>query len=213
MPISCISYYSYIKPQPLCLWWCARYSCISYYSYIKPQLFVLSTLRLVVVYRTIPTSNHNPHDAFTFDAKLYIVLFLHQTTTDEVTEDQEDSCISYYSYIKPQPHFVCFLMENGCISYYSYIKPQLTIVAGDNKGVVYRTIPTSNHNQFDCFSCFVWLYIVLFLHQTTTIAVISQRISCCISYYSYIKPQRTTNPTNHDQGCISYYSYIKPQLA
>ena len=37
-----------------------------------------------VVYRTIPTSNHNSSFAWSVSSKLYIVLFLHQTTTYNV---------------------------------------------------------------------------------------------------------------------------------
>ena len=36
----------------------------------------------------------------------------------------------------------------GCISYYSYIKPQPYADYGSYENVVYRTIPTSNHNSF-----------------------------------------------------------------
>ena len=56
-----------------------------------------------VVYRTIPTSNHNSDAQVDAIVKLYIVLFLHQTTTDELDIQQSYRCISYYSYIKPQP--------------------------------------------------------------------------------------------------------------
>ena len=38
-------------------------------------------------------------------------------------------------------------MYDCCISYYSYIKPQRTIKKTDFIFVVYRTIPTSNHNH------------------------------------------------------------------
>ena len=77
-------------------------------------------------------------------------------------------CISYYSYIKPQlcrHHFQTF---QSCISYYSYIKPQLNRFIEIYNIVVYRTIPTSNHNCWLELSPFLTLYIVLFLHQTTT---------------------------------------------
>ena len=36
------------------------------------------------------------------------------------------------------------------------------------KQVVYRTIPTSNHNKNPIVGSYKVLYIVLFLHQTTT---------------------------------------------
>ena len=120
---------------------------------------------------------------------LYIVLFLHQTTTEH-----------------PELHFplwlyiVLFLHQTTtwvyhvgiilrCISYYSYIKPQHNDIFISGQKVVYRTIPTSNHNLFDVWTKYTQLYIVLFLHQTTTVTQSLSVRRCCISYYSYIKPQ------------------------
>ena len=37
----CISFISYIKPQPLTLWQALPARCISFISYIKPQLSAL----------------------------------------------------------------------------------------------------------------------------------------------------------------------------
>ena len=143
---------------------------------------------------------------------MYIVLFLHQTTTMGLSYRAAARCISYYSYIKPQPKITCCHNSKSCISYYSYIKPQpglnpafalsscisyysyikpqrcssnlvnlnvvyRTIPTSNhnnaqalrlNSVVVYRTIPTSNHNLRLLWSSFPQLYIVLFLHQTTT---------------------------------------------
>ena len=99
-----------------------------------------------VVYRTIPTSNHNCVCSSTLQGGLYIVLFLHQTTTRAAEEGYQSSCISYYSYIKPQPHGGSFPPAPCCISYYSYIKPQRIVDIIVIGVVVYRTIPTSNHN-------------------------------------------------------------------
>ena len=143
-----------------------------------------------VVYRTIPTSNHNSNSLYRIFMMLYIVLFLHQTTTLQLA--------------------TCLLV--GCISYYSYIKPQLLEAHLDNLKVVYRTIPTSNHNYNYDSQTPLALYIVLFLHQTTTFLIISDMKYCCISYYSYIKPQLFLLLTVGVESCISYYSYIKPQL-
>ena len=101
--------------------------------------------------------------------KLYIVLFLHQTTTLSMERVRSYRCISYYSYIKPQLDLRLDELSFGCISYYSYIKPQLLICLGNFLRVVYRTIPTSNHNPRSFDQKAVLLYIVLFLHQTTTV--------------------------------------------
>ena len=126
-------------------------------------------LRVLVVYRTIPTSNHNLVSIQTLVVELYIVLFLHQTTTSSTTFFSSVCCISYYSYIKPQLPCGHCLECRCCISYYSYIKPQLTKGALRLLDVVYRTIPTSNHNACACVRGCAGLYIVLFLHQTTTL--------------------------------------------
>ena len=147
------------------------------------------------------------------------------------------------------------LQQVGCISYYSYIKPQHNRSIGKVNLVVYRTIPTSNHNltvlMLNCFLVVyrtiptsnhnltnirnstlklyivlflhqtttteiqvfarLTLYIVLFLHQTTTEGVELHAQASCISYYSYIKPQHKERRWCTIYGCISYYSYIKPQ--
>ena len=100
---SCICLYSYIKPQLSVLSYAARSCCICLYSYIKPQLDSLRLMFIPVVYVSIPTSNHNPfykrclvnqvvyvsiptsnHNYRPLHVKscrLYMSLFLHQTTT------------------------------------------------------------------------------------------------------------------------------------
>ena len=132
---------------------------------------------------TVPL-RHPPH------AKLYIFIFLHQTTTDGDTCRRIYSCISLYSYIKPQRIGVNGCVWLGCISLYSYIKPQHAVNAGSNAvrcislysyikpqptaathrndGVVYLYIPTSNHNNKMLSTVLLLLYIFIFLHQTTT---------------------------------------------
>ncbi len=82
----CISYYSYIKPQPGLNPLLSNVCCISYYSYIKPQLRDPMDVDRMVVYHTIPTSNHNKLLRLVFASKLYIILFLHQTTTQIITQ-------------------------------------------------------------------------------------------------------------------------------
>ena len=122
---------------------------------------------------------------------LYIVLFLHQTTTGQ------GEC--------------CYL--EGCISYYSYIKPQPNYESSRIRAVVYRTIPTSNHNPDVQRGQPYLLYIVLFLHQTTTELSILEHSSLL---YIVLFLHQTTTTNWRDifrKGCISYYSYIKPQLS
>ena len=148
----CISSVSYIKPQLLPSPVNISYSCISSVSYIKPQPWMLST-------------------------------------------QKRSSCISSVSYIKPQPDKDFRPAEFSCISSVSYIKPQPFTYNDAHLPVVYRPFPTSNHN---CFTILVttvivvyrpfptsnhniiaitskWkrLYIVRFLHQTTTKTIVA----------------------------------------
>ena len=146
--------------------------------------------RIVVVYLYIPTSNHNLAGIGVSVAMLYIFIFLHQTTT-------------FTQWVNP---------NECCISLYSYIKPQLSGCNGNIKFVVYLYIPTSNHNvtRFPTAGC--QLYIFIFLHQTTTPCAVASAEACCISLYSYIKPQLCCVMAATPYRCISLYSYIKPQL-
>ena len=103
---------------------------------------------------------------------LYIFLFLHQTAT----------------------HAYCFRYAGSCISSYSYIKPQLCQRCLPQLLVVYLLIPTSNRNcSFALYSSKV-LYIFLFLHQTATVVRYQPLSVSCISSYSYIKPHSYIKP-------------------
>ena len=46
--------------------------------------FGTSTFGVVVVYHLVPTSNHNQIMAHALGRKLFIILFLHQTTTHKL---------------------------------------------------------------------------------------------------------------------------------
>ena len=56
------------------------------------------------------------------------------------------SCISFESYIKPQPLGYSISKGSGCISFESYIKPQQVQDHLGEQNVVYLLNPTSNHN-------------------------------------------------------------------
>ena len=120
-------------------------------------------------------------------------------------------CISFDSYIKPQPGLCCRHSGCCCISFDSYIKPQPSTHHAFSPRVVYLLIPTSNHNRgadlnvvsnvvylliptsnHNCPTRFLYLrvlYIFWFLHQTTTDLYCFLQQMCCISFDSYIKPQ------------------------
>ena len=143
---SCISFDSYIKPQPSAWTFCYGYVVYLLIPTSNHNLMHRSRATTAVVYLLIPTSNHNPPTAELTQLMLYIFWFLHQTTTERSP----------------------FTMSFGCISFDSYIKPQLGFSSLDELLVVYLLIPTSNHNCSTSWCCSRWLYIFWFLHQTTT---------------------------------------------
>ena len=106
----------------------------------------LASTEMRVVYHLVPTSNHNTLFVCLFTCALFIILFLHQTTTDLRFVKSSQSCLSSCSYIKPQPSHR----------------------HGTRKMVVYHLVPTSNHNLLLVVFAFLSLFIILFLHQTTT---------------------------------------------
>ena len=119
-------------------------------SYIKPQL-IITTARCQLSYISY----------------YYYIKPQHPILCLETSS----SCISYYSYIKPQLRLFSSIYLLSCISYYSYIKPQRVYGSIGIIPVVYHTIPTSTHNSVDGVSVPIVLYIILFLHQTTTVGL------------------------------------------
>ena len=142
--------------------------CISYYSYIKPQLLNDIILHGYVVYHTILTSNHNVLLQLTSVLLLYIILFLHQTTTTSRYGSCRCGCISYYSYIKPQPSETMGVFLWVVYHTIPTSNHNQSFASCSHEQVVYHTIPTSNHNFCELLEQFSGLYIILFLHQTTT---------------------------------------------
>ena len=121
-----------------------------------------------VVYLLIPTSNHNfdfYHNAY---IKLYIFWFLHQTTTRFPSRYTAGWLYIFWflHQTTTMPH--CGSRSTRCISFDSYIKPQPFVSLGVVPRVVYLLIPTSNHNLRRVRNESWRLYIFWFLHQTTT---------------------------------------------
>ena len=165
----CISFDSYIKPQPDTHFRSSPIGCISFDSYIKPQLFGVFFCFLGVVYLLTPTSNHNWMPARTYRQTLYIFWLLHQTTTYIVVFPESETL--YIFWLLHQTTTDKTLLLEG-----------------------------------------IWLYIFWLLHQTTTRNLLWTNFNCCISFDSYIKPQRCGRQPLAERGCISFDSYIKPQL-
>ena len=166
-PTSCISFDSYIKPQPSKSLRDFIIRCISFDSYIKPQhSWNGHSPWWLYIFWFLHQTTTRVRFSLNF-LELYIFWFLHQTTTEVLGISSLVRCISFDSYIKPQPQeHLCKVLE-----------------------VVYLLIPTSNHNLCEFLLCVQLLYIFWFLHQTTTLFVLGYWLWCCISFDSYIKPQ------------------------
>ena len=78
---------------------------------------------------------------------LYLIPFLHQTTTGYREQSCKDSCILFHFYIKPQQHHSQWENGDSCILFHFYIKPQQRLYQLRIARVVSYSISTSNHNN------------------------------------------------------------------
>ena len=210
--LSCILCFSYIKPQlPVCCY--CRGTVVSYvFPTSNHNSFARLTDKTRVVSYVFPTSNHNYLRVHGFRHLLYLMFFLHQTTTRAEKQTRQISCILCFSYIKPQhlrmagqaglSCILCFSYIKpqpqrdiasewfSCILCFSYIKPQPYCIVGKNIGVVSYVFPTSNHNAALDINPERRLYLMFFLHQTTTRAV--KPIQRMLLYLMFFLHQTTT---------------------
>ena len=121
--------------------------------------------------------------------RLYIFRFLHQTTTTLLLVKMFIRCISFVSYIKPQPRSVVTFGTKVVYLSFPTSNHNWLCFCHVSISVVYLSFPTSNHNVSITHSRKAVLYIFRFLHQTTTCAAASSCTGSCISFVSYIKPQ------------------------
>ena len=188
--MSCILFHFYIKPQHFVAQFYQATSCILFHFYIKPQLQRQHFLGWLVVSYSISTSNHNRICCGGLHYWLYLIPFLHQTTTLDVIVVVPHRCILFHFYIKPQhlPPCRCFVVccilfhfyikpqllnfwsprEVSCILFHFYIKPQPEPILSAAPCVVSYSISTSNHNNDVKRIVDEQLYLIPFLHQTTT---------------------------------------------
>ena len=120
---------------------------------------------------------------------LYLIPFLHQTTTRICLFSEARGCILFHFYIKPQRFFCAYLQRLGCILFHFYIKPQPRREQVYGRFVVSYSISTSNHNRGDTQRLRCVLYLIPFLHQTTTRHHLIKSTEGCILFHFYIKPQ------------------------
>ena len=143
---------------------------------------------------------------------LYTLRFLHQTTTTRRITSQCIRCISCVFYIKPQlptcrivlltvvylafstsNHNCVLCLERENIVVYlafSTSNHNLFLLHRWLLAVVYLAFSTSNHNQKRDVLFIEKLYILRFLHQTTTFSPNAWASLSCISCVFYIKPQQ-----------------------
>ena len=123
----------------------------------------------MVVYHLVPTSNHNVSYNIEGNRGLFIILFLHQTTT---------RCT-------PQPHtamlFIILFLHQTTTFAGDAMSPSLLFII-----LFLHQTTTISQSVKRIFK----LFIILFLHQTTTVIVEQFDNIGCLSSCSYIKPQR-----------------------
>ena len=124
-PTGCILFHFYIKPQPLSTSismlivvsysistsnhnpsgdHMKKYLVVSYsISTSNHNLDHIAAIQAVVVSYSISTSNHNKTSTTLLIFLLYLIPFLHQTTTLVISSISVCSCILFHFYIKPQP--------------------------------------------------------------------------------------------------------------
>ena len=169
------------RTKPSCLW---------SFSYIKPQPNCVLDEDRLVVYGLFPTSNHNLGELPLPKILLFMVFFLHQTTT-----------IMELNLTDVRLFMVFFLHQTTTTLCGGNVTGSLFMVF-----FLHQTTTTSlpvHHGAR--------LFMVFFLHQTTTRCRKRCRTICCLWSFSYIKPQPLTGLTDKVQGCLWSFSYIKPQ--
>ena len=133
---------------------------------------MLLLMRKVVVYYPISTSNHNMISVNRAAHMLYIILFLHQTTTTNYTNHESEKL-----------YIILFLHQTTTRPHHENNRDALYIIL-----FLHQTTTATQS-----FSKYRSLYIILFLHQTTTTASDGFHNSRCILSYFYIKPQRAAD--------------------
>ena len=165
----CISFDSYIKPQPLPPVLSLPSRCISFDSYIKPQLAILT--------------NRQQLSCISFDSYIKPQLVF-------VTFPSSVSCISFDSYIKPQR--VWRIIYKKIVVYLLIPTSNHNSWCYDQNVVmlyIFWFLHQTTTEQYAVADVGM-LYIFWFLHQTTTRLRCTDTELSCISFDSYIKPQQ-----------------------
>ena len=130
---------------------------------IWQQRMILPLYLIPFLHQTTTSSRvTHPQDA------LYLIPFLHQTTTTLIFLNTYASCILFHFYIKPQPHWLrqsFWFVVSYSISTSNH---NLDGKVRPGRSVVSYSISTSNHNIMFGHRKQLLLYLIPFLHQTTT---------------------------------------------
>ena len=144
---------------------------------------------------------------------MYIVRFLHQTTTVTKPRLKKCCCISSVSYIKPQLKRRLALLPKVVYRPFPTSNHNNAEKKAQERAVVYRPFPTSNHNLMSIIIFFLFRCISSVSYIKPQLPLIKAIYdNSCISSVSYIKPQLPLIKAIYDNSCISSVSYIKPQL-
>ena len=103
----------------------SKYSCFLSRIYIKPQQNVRHIHQARVVSYLVSTSNHNRRRRNTYGAWLFLISYLHQTTTCHLEVISDSRCFLSRIYIKPQQPYARWWSSACCFLSRIYIKPQL----------------------------------------------------------------------------------------
>ena len=122
----------------------------------------------MIVSYLFSTSNHNIRAWYASLIRLYLIFFLHQTTTYLPFCGLAVHCILSFFYIKPQPFRVLRCCSYNCILSFFYIKPQLLLC--------------SHTACLHCILSFFYIKPQPYSHSL-------QLAPYCILSFFYIKPQ------------------------
>ncbi len=160
--------------------------------YIKPQHVATGDEKEVVVPYSISTSNHNAWLRIVNRYRLFLILFLHQTTT---VWSCRRRLIKLF--------LILFLHQTTTISgkYRSMVELFL---------ILFLHQTTTSHRyppKINC--CSLFYFYIKPQHNSSDIYCITG----CSLFYFYIKPQLMRAHYCTDLRCSLFYFYIKPQPA
>ena len=147
------------------------YRCVVSYSIstsnhnIGAKIFSL----VFVVSYSISTSNHNCRNPYLVVVALYLIPFLHQTTTST----RSNRCPGML-------YLIPFLHQTTTIAPLLSLKARLYLIP-----FLHQTTTV-----LKTFLFLNMLYLIPFLHQTTTLGHLLKQQYRCILFHFYIKPQQ-----------------------